>query len=82
MAAVRSASHLVVIPSYNTGDILYATVREARRQWAPVWVVIDGSDDGTADGIAALAADDPDLRVLRLARNGGKGAAVLHGAAV
>jgi glycosyltransferase involved in cell wall biosynthesis len=81
MAAVRSASHLVVIPSYNTGDILYATVREARRQWAPVWVVIDGSDDGTADGIAALAADDPDLRVLRLARNGGKGAAVLHGAA-
>jgi glycosyltransferase involved in cell wall biosynthesis len=81
MAAERSASHLVVIPSYNPGDSLSATVREARRQWAPVWVVIDGSDDGTADGIAALVADDPDLRVLRLARNGGKGAAVLHGAA-
>ncbi len=73
-----SSTHLVVIPSYNTGATVYATVRAARAAWAPVWVVVDGSDDGTAEGLRALAADDPGLRVDVLARNQGKGAAVLH----
>ena len=75
----RSTTHLVVIPSYNTGPTVYATVRAARAAWSPVWVVVDGSDDGTAEGLRALAADDPELRVEVLARNAGKGAAVLHG---
>lgn len=74
-----SATHLVLIPSYNTGAKLVETVRAARAQWAPVWVVIDGSTDGSDAPLAALAAADSDLRVLALARNGGKGAAVLHG---
>jgi glycosyltransferase involved in cell wall biosynthesis len=73
-----SATHLVVIPSYNTGPTVYSTVRAARAAWSPVWVVVDGSDDGTADGLRALAATDPDLRVDVLPRNAGKGAAVLH----
>jgi glycosyltransferase involved in cell wall biosynthesis len=73
-----STTHLVVIPSYNTGAIVYATVRDARAAWTPVWVVVDGSDDGTADGLRALAANDPGLRVDVLAMNRGKGAAVLH----
>ncbi|MEO6361867.1 MAG: glycosyltransferase family 2 protein [Caldimonas sp.] len=73
-----SPTHLVVIPSYNTGDAVYATVRSARSAWSPVWVVVDGSDDGTAAGLAALAADDDGLRVDVLPANGGKGAAVLH----
>jgi glycosyltransferase involved in cell wall biosynthesis len=73
-----SSTHLVVIPSYNTGATVYATVRAARAAWAPVWVVVDGSDDGTAEGLRALAADDPGLRVDTLASNQGKGAAVLH----
>ena len=74
--ASASASHLVLIPTYNTGERLLATVAEARAVWAPVWVVVDGSTDGSE---AALPAEDPGLRVLRLARNRGKGAAVLHG---
>ncbi|MEO8080136.1 MAG: glycosyltransferase family 2 protein [Caldimonas sp.] len=73
-----SRSHLVVIPSYNTGKTVYDTVRAARAAWTPVWVVVDGSDDGTADGLAALAAGDTGLRVFVLPRNAGKGAAVLH----
>ena len=73
-----SATHLVVIPSYNTGATVYATVRAARAAWTPVWVVVDGSDDGTAEGLRALAASDPGLRVDVLATNQGKGAAVLH----
>jgi len=73
-----STTHLVVIPSYNTGPTVYATVRAARAAWSPVWVVVDGSDDGTAEGLRALAADDPGLRVDVLERNRGKGSAVLH----
>jgi glycosyltransferase involved in cell wall biosynthesis len=74
-----SASHLVLIPSYNTGATVYQTVRDARAHWTPVWVVVDGSTDGTAQGLLAMAAADPGLRVLVLPQNQGKGAAVLHG---
>ena len=74
-----STSHLVLIPSYNPGAQVYATVRAARAQWAPVWVVVDGSSDGTAAGLQEMAAVDPGLRVWVLPANGGKGAAVLHG---
>jgi glycosyltransferase involved in cell wall biosynthesis len=44
-----------------------------------VWVVVDGSTDGTAEGLQELAKSDPDLRVIVMPRNGGKGRAVLHG---
>jgi glycosyltransferase involved in cell wall biosynthesis len=74
-----STSHLVLIPSYNTGATVYDTVRAARARWEPVWVVVDGSDDGTAAGLTQLAASDPGLKVIVLAENRGKGAAVLHG---
>ncbi|HUX31463.1 MAG TPA: glycosyltransferase family 2 protein [Thiobacillus sp.] len=74
-----SASHLVLIPSYNPGAQVYETVRAARAQWAPVWVVVDGSTDDTAAGLQDMAANDAHLKVLVLPQNGGKGAAVLHG---
>lgn len=77
----RSRSHLVLIPSYNPGQKVYETVRAAREQWNPVWVVVDGSTDGTAQGLRDLARNDPGLRILLRARNGGKGAAVLDGIA-
>lgn len=71
-------SHLVVIPSYNTGNKVLETARHARQMWDPVWIVVDGSTDGTAEALQALAASDPGLRVLVLPKNRGKGAAVLH----
>ncbi|MBU1425201.1 MAG: glycosyltransferase family 2 protein [Gammaproteobacteria bacterium] len=74
-----SSTHLVLIPSYNTGDKVYDTVRAAREQWAPVWVVVDGSTDGTGEGLLKMAAQDPQLRVMVLPHNHGKGAAVLYG---
>ncbi len=70
--------HLVVIPTYNTGSRVLDTVAAARAAWAPVWVVVDGSTDGRARGSARWPRGMPGLRVLLLARNGGKGAAVLH----
>lgn len=78
MTAV-SVTHLVLIPSYNPGEKVYETVRGARRYWAPVWVVVDGSTDGSAECLQAMAAEDAALRVIVLPRNSGKGAAVLHG---
>jgi glycosyltransferase involved in cell wall biosynthesis len=74
-----SKTHLVLIPSYNPGERGVETVRAARAQWAPVWVVVDGSTDGSTESLSALAQSDPEVRVLLRARNGGKGAALFDG---
>jgi len=75
----RSSTHLVLIPSYNPGQKVFETVAAARAHWAPVWIVTDGSTDGTPERLLSLAAADPDLRVIVRPRNEGKGAAVLVG---
>jgi hypothetical protein len=77
--SIPSRTHLILIPSYNTGGKVLQTVWDARRIWQPVWVVVDGSTDGTLEALQALAREDPDIRVLALPRNRGKGAAILHG---
>ncbi|MBS0559521.1 MAG: glycosyltransferase family 2 protein [Proteobacteria bacterium] len=74
-----SATHLVLIPSYNSGRLLAETLRAARSAWGPVWTVIDGSTDRSAEQARAMAQADPLLRVFVLPRNRGKGAAILHG---
>ncbi len=74
-----STTHLVLMPSYNPGAKVYDTVRAARHNWSPVWVMVDGSTDGSAEGLLAMAAQDTGLRVIVLPRNQGKGAAVLQG---
>jgi glycosyltransferase involved in cell wall biosynthesis len=74
-----SSTHLVLIPSYNPGPKVDATVRAALERWNPVWVVVDGSTDGSASRLQAMAAEGAGLRVLVLPQNSGKGAAVLHG---
>jgi len=76
---MRSRTHLVLIPSYNPGARAIETVRAARSHWDPVWVIVDGSTDGSAEALSALARTDASLRVLVRARNGGKGAALLDG---
>src|SRR5580692_2945319 len=79
LRAMHSDTHLVLIPSYNPGTKVFETVRDALSVWAPVWVVVDGSTDGSAERLLAMAAVEPRLRVFVLPRNGGKGAAVLFG---
>jgi glycosyltransferase involved in cell wall biosynthesis len=74
-----SDTHLVLIPSFNPGGKLRETVRGARAQWAPVWVIVDGSSDGSRAVLEEMGRADPLLRVLVRPRNGGKGAAVLDG---
>lgn len=74
-----SSTHLVLIPSYNPGDLLAPTVLGALAQWSPVWVVVDGSTDNSLQTLSALQAAHPQLHVIHLPQNVGKGAAVLHG---
>ena len=69
----------MLIPSYNPGAKGVATVVAARQRWSPVWVVIDGSTDESVEALQVLALGDPELRLLVLPTNRGKGAAVLYG---
>jgi glycosyltransferase involved in cell wall biosynthesis len=75
--AEPAGTHLVLIPSYNSGCRLLPTVRAALEQWAPVWVVVDGSTDGSAEQLMGMAKANAQLRIWVLPRNRGKGAAVL-----
>ncbi len=72
-------THLVLMPSFDSGRLLARTLAAARAAWAPVWVVIDGSTDHSPAEAEAMARHDPAIRVLRLPRNQGKGAAIRHG---
>ncbi len=75
----------VVIPAFNEAarlpryldDVL--TYFDGRGEPYEVIVVDDGSTDGTADLVEVSAAAHPGLRLIRLDRNRGKGAAVRHG---
>jgi glycosyltransferase involved in cell wall biosynthesis len=72
---VNSATHLVLIPTYDSGGLLRETVGAALACWQPVWVVVDGSTDRSDAGLDAHQG----VRVIRRPRNGGKGAAVQTG---
>lgn len=74
-----SLTHLVLIPSYNPGPRVIDTVSAARRQWNPVWIVVDGSTDDSPRILQEMAAADDGLSVIVLPENCGKGAAVLEG---
>ena len=75
-----SKTHLVVIPSYNTGPGVVDTVRAAAEIWDPVWVVIDGSTDESEEMLSRLAKETKNVRILSIPENSGKGSAVLLGA--
>ncbi len=71
---------LVLIPSYNSGEVLLPTVTEALEQTqVPVWLVIDGSTDGSEAAVLDLAKVESRLKVIVKPDNAGKGAAVRTG---
>jgi glycosyltransferase involved in cell wall biosynthesis len=76
-----STSHIVLLPSYNTGPRLRSVVAGALERWHPVMVVLDGCTDGSGDAILDLARREEGLSVVVLPANSGKGAAVLAGLA-
>ena len=83
---MTAAPHLsVVIPAFNEAARLpryldeVVGFLEARGKPYEVVVVDDGSTDGTAAVVRALAARHPTVRLLPLGRHRGKGAAVRAG---
>lgn len=78
-----SGRYAVVIPAYNEADRLHTEPFVAfthAHPTADLLFVNDGSTDATATRLNALAATVPTrIRVLHLARNGGKGEAVRQG---
>ena len=74
-----STTHLVLIPSYNPGARLLATIRAVLEHWSPVWIVDDGSTDESTAAAEELARRDARVCVIVRPRNGGKGAAVATG---
>ena len=79
MPPPRSTTHLLLIPSYNTGPRLLSTVQDALEHWQPIWVVVDASTDASHAPVVELARHTPHLHVIERLTNGGKGAAVLTG---
>lgn len=70
-------SPCVVIPCYNHGAMMASVLARLAPFNLPIIVVDDGSDAATQLQLATLHA--PQLSLLRLDTNQGKGAAVIHG---
>jgi glycosyltransferase involved in cell wall biosynthesis len=66
---------VVVLPSYNSGSQLARTLTAARAVHPEVWVVVDGSTDGSDREAEALRLAG--VRFFRLEKNVGKGGAIL-----
>jgi predicted LPLAT superfamily acyltransferase len=69
----------LLIPIYDHHRAIRATVGRLAPHGLPIFIVDDGSGEATRTALAGLAADFPQVRVFRLARNEGKGAAVMLG---
>ena len=59
-----------VIPNFNHGATIGATVDKIAPYGLPIFIVDDGSDLATQATLAKLAADQPLIRLSRLAENG------------
>jgi glycosyltransferase involved in cell wall biosynthesis len=52
----------ILIPSFNTGRLLKTTVLQALARWKDVWVVVDGSTDGSERDAEALQPEHAGLQ--------------------
>lgn len=76
-AAAGAFRPCALIPIYNHKDTIAATVQALRAHGLPVLVVNDGSNDATRAVLDTLAS--PDVQLIHLPRNGGKGRALSCG---
>jgi len=82
MSAVAAFRPVAVIPVYNHGAAIGAVVAQVRAQGLRCVLVDDGSEPGCAavlDALAAAAAPDGAVTLVRLPVNQGKGGAMMAG---
>lgn len=77
--AARGFAPCAVVPIYNHGRTIAATANALAAHGLPVIIVDDGSNTETRAILDTLVAGRDDLRLIRLPRNGGKGAALTAG---
>ncbi|WP_266157750.1 glycosyltransferase family 2 protein, partial [Dyella silvatica] len=68
-----------LIPIYNHKDTIARTAHALRAHGLPLVIVDDGSNAATQAVLAALALEIPELQLLRLPQNQGKGRALSAG---
>ncbi|WP_028534765.1 glycosyltransferase family 2 protein [Paludibacterium yongneupense] len=68
----------LLIPCYNHGSTIAATIERLREYGYPIFLVDDGSDEVSRLELERVAAREPLLRLIRHPRNLGKGAAVMR----
>ncbi|MDR1587411.1 MAG: glycosyltransferase family 2 protein [Treponema sp.] len=68
-----------VIPVYNHGKAVGGVVKELKELGLPIIMVDDGSDGETKEALEKIRAEAPLVVLVRLSKNGGKGAAVSAG---
>jgi glycosyltransferase involved in cell wall biosynthesis len=68
-----------LIPCYDHGGTVRRLVADLSAHGLPIYIVDDGSHDATRDELLRVRGDFPLVRLSRLSRNSGKGAAVMHG---
>ncbi|WP_339275567.1 glycosyltransferase family 2 protein [Enterobacter asburiae] len=69
----------VLIPCYNHGAMIASVLSRLAPFGLPCLVVDDGSEAITRQELERLAAEQPQMTLIRLAQNAGKGAAVIRG---
>lgn len=79
MSVNGAFSLCVVIPCYNHGAAMPDVLTRLAPFNLPVILVDDGSDEPTRRMLVQLAGQHPEVRLVRLTVNSGKGAAVIHG---
>lgn len=72
-------SPCLLVPIYNHGSLVEATLATLKPFGLPCLLVDDGSEPATARVLDAIAAREPWVSLLRLPQNAGKGAAVIRG---
>jgi predicted LPLAT superfamily acyltransferase/glycosyltransferase involved in cell wall biosynthesis len=75
----RPFSACAVIPCFDHGAQVEATVQRVLQHGLPIVLVDDGSGRATADVLDAITQRHGAVRLVRRAINGGKGAAVMDG---
>lgn len=72
---MESLGVIVIIPTYNNAPKLEAVIKDVLQYTSNIMVVNDGSTDETM----SILGDFPDLEILQIEINGGKGRAMLMG---